>query len=382
MTEIARWKVKAPSREISNETSKMIWAVSAGRCEFSGCNRVLHKHNVTGERGNFSEKAHIYAFSRGGRRNNEELRKNGKINDIDNLMLICPICHTLIDGPEGEKTYTGEILIKMKKEHEERIERLTGIGPCKETRVVIFTAKIGDNNIEIDDSIANSAVTPEYYPDKDNPSRISANIELTDDKKRYWETLSDHLEVKFKNLEPDIQNKHISLFAIAPQPLLFKIGTLFNRNLQVDVRQTQESIKDWSWKSESDEVTICPIFPEKNFQGPTVVLFVNITCELSLEEINEIADNRPVYRITVDSPNPKCIKNKKTIENFIEVYRKMLNTIRENNSNCEIHLFPIAPASISVEMGRHWMEKGDPPITVYDRNPKCNGFHPTLRFGG
>ena len=61
-------KVKNVSREIKAETARMLWAVSAGICEFKGCSNKLFKHHVTGENVNLSERAHIYAFNRGGKR--------------------------------------------------------------------------------------------------------------------------------------------------------------------------------------------------------------------------------------------------------------------------------------------------------------------------
>lgn len=81
-------KVNNISREIKPATERMLWGVSAGICEFNGCTNKLYSHHVTKEKVNLSEKAHIYAFSAGGKRPSL-LRFTPKINDIDNLMLVC-----------------------------------------------------------------------------------------------------------------------------------------------------------------------------------------------------------------------------------------------------------------------------------------------------
>ena len=53
------------TRHILNSTQCMLWGKSAGRCEFSGCNKPLWKSSVTQESVNASQKAHIYSFTRG-----------------------------------------------------------------------------------------------------------------------------------------------------------------------------------------------------------------------------------------------------------------------------------------------------------------------------
>jgi len=61
-------EVENKSRHIKPEAERMLWAVSAGICEFKGCCNKLYTHHVTKENINQSEKAHIYAFSEGGKR--------------------------------------------------------------------------------------------------------------------------------------------------------------------------------------------------------------------------------------------------------------------------------------------------------------------------
>ena len=60
--------VKEINRAIPREIERELWARSAGRCEFNGCNRILYQSPVTAESVNISEKAHIYSFSKDGPR--------------------------------------------------------------------------------------------------------------------------------------------------------------------------------------------------------------------------------------------------------------------------------------------------------------------------
>jgi len=58
----------ASLRNIKAEVERLLWGIAEGRCEFDGCNKVLYRHEVTGDSENYAEKAHIYAVNPGGAR--------------------------------------------------------------------------------------------------------------------------------------------------------------------------------------------------------------------------------------------------------------------------------------------------------------------------
>src|ERR1700720_1769959 len=84
-----------PARNITPAVKMLLAARSGGRCEFAGCNKYLFEHSLTLRRGNFSEHAHIVAFSEGGPRGREG-RRPSNIHSPNNLMLLCAECHKLI----------------------------------------------------------------------------------------------------------------------------------------------------------------------------------------------------------------------------------------------------------------------------------------------
>src|SRR4051794_17105867 len=77
-----------PSRKIGTGIQIHLVATSAGRCEFRGCNKFLFVHPLTKAAGNFSQMAHIVAFSEAGPRGSG--KRPNEINAIENLMLLCP----------------------------------------------------------------------------------------------------------------------------------------------------------------------------------------------------------------------------------------------------------------------------------------------------
>lgn len=353
--------------------------MSAGICEFKGCTNKLYSHHITREKISFLEKAHIYAFSKGGKRYSL-LKARSKINDIDNLMLLCEKCHKLIDSEDTD--YSAEELLEKKKEHEDRIVRLVFIKPDLQSKIIIYNANIANSSIKISKYVTKSTIIPEYYPARDLSINFSPDLKLFDSDENYWQTMLQHLERKWSENESIVGDKHISLFSIAPQPLLFKLGTLLNRGYNVSVRQAQENIENWKWRS--NEKTISPrmeIVPNVREVNEVIITF-EITAKLSIEEIREEFGNGQIYRILVNEPNAKSIKSEYDLQAIIALYRDCLNKIREEFcKEVIVKLVPIAPASISIEAGRQTM-KGDPKIFIYDRHFKTKQWVKAIEVNG
>ena len=372
-------EVKRSSREIKPTTERMLWGVSAGICEFNGCINKLYSHHVTKEKVNLAEKAHIYAFSAGGKRPSL-LRFSPKINDIDNLMLVCERCHKLMDSEETG--YTAEQLLAMKKEHEQRIANVATIKPDLQSEIVIFNANIANRSIKISDYAAKSAIIPEYYPAREAPFNLSPDLSLYDNEDSYWSTMETHLERQWGQYEQTIRSKHISLFAIAPQPLLFKLGTLINRNYNVDVRQSQGSVDNWKWLCDKQTAKIeTQIVDAKDTAADPIITF-ELTANLSIDELREEFGEGIIYRITAETCSSEIIKSRRDLRAVINEYRNALGSIRETfGKNVKIKIVPIAPVSVLTEAGRQTM-KGDPQMTIYDRNYITKDWTAALTLNG
>lgn len=372
-------EVKSVSRKIKPATERMLWGISAGICEFDGCTNKLYSHHVTKEKVNLAEKAHIYAFSKGGKRPSL-LRSSAKINDIDNLMLVCERCHKLIDSEETD--YTAEQLLDMKKEHEKRIANVATIKPDLQSEIVIFNANIANRAIKISDFAAKSAIIPEHYPARENPFNLSPDLNLFDNDDNYWSTMETHLERQWVQYEKTIRDKHISLFAVAPQPLLFKLGTLINRNYNVDVRQSQDSIDNWKWFSDVETAKIETQIVDANDATAEPIITFELTAKLSIDELRKEFGEGTIYRITAETFGSGIIKSRSDLKAVINEYRRALDNIRRSyGKDIKVKIVPIAPVSVSVEAGRQTM-KGDPQITIYDRNYLTKDWAAALTLNG
>lgn len=150
---------------ISSKNKNLLWAVSAGRCEYIGCNKVLHTDILTNKKCNSAYIAHIVGDEPTGPRGDIK-RSKLLANDINNLMLLCDTHHRMVD--EDEITYTEPCLLEMKRQHEERIRRITDIAPNMSSEIILYGANIGINNSPLSYQSACEALLYDYYPASDN----------------------------------------------------------------------------------------------------------------------------------------------------------------------------------------------------------------------
>lgn len=98
-------------RAVNNRDKEKLYAKSGNMCAL--CRKQLFSENGT----KLGEICHIEAVGEDGLRYNPKLTEE-YINSYDNLILLCPTCHTLIDSKVNEATYTVATLQNIKKNHE------------------------------------------------------------------------------------------------------------------------------------------------------------------------------------------------------------------------------------------------------------------------
>lgn len=95
----------------SVRTIKRLFGLSSNRCAFPQCDKLMVDASGTV----LGEVCHIRGDNPGSKRYDQH-QSEAERQDFDNLILLCPYHHTLIDGDEQQ--FTPEALIRMKQEHE------------------------------------------------------------------------------------------------------------------------------------------------------------------------------------------------------------------------------------------------------------------------
>jgi hypothetical protein len=379
---------KVLSRHINPTAEKELWAKSAGRCQFNGCNRILYKSPVTQEPVNISEKAHIYSFSEDGPRGwNEELEADQtQINNIDNLMLLCHDCHKTIDKDINGDKYSADLLKKWKHEHEQRVFIASNIVIDKTSHVVLYSANIGDEKSPINKSQAFQAMFPDKYPVSDIPISLSTSLPFTDKHKIFWETEVQNLEVSFREiLLPKIKENNpsdFSIFAMAPIPLLIKLGSLFTDKISVDTYQPIREPKTWRWQEEPKDFEFIVTNDEEYEKEP--VLILSLSGKISKDRIYEVTgQDVNIWEITVPESflHNDFMRSKAQLSLFRKEIRKLMVQINEKHSKKPLKIFPAMPISCAIELGRVRMPKADMEWIIYDQNNKADKFIEAITIG-
>lgn len=369
-------------KKISEKVKTRLWMSSAGRCQFENCNKELWKHDVTFQELNTSYIAHIYAYSPGGPRYDQDFSPKLE-TDFDNLMLLCDSCHRLIDKKGNETEYSAPRLIQMKKEHEDRVRRVTGILPQNKFHVLMYGANIGNVKSPLMKSeVFETLLSDSKIPEVDEPIELSlSNSSFSDNEDLYWQLEGAHLEKIYKDLvlrRLDHSNvKKIAIFAIAPQPLLIKLGTLLTDISNTEVYQLHREPKTWSWQKDKKSLEFTFTKPKTNSEKPTVILKLEISAKIDNNRIETVFPNEQlsIYSIKVDNPSNDCVKTKEHLSSYRKIIREAFSEIKNiHGENALINIFPAMPISTAIELGRCWMPKADLPMMIYDQNKTHNKF--------
>lgn len=369
------------SRHIRDFTRLLLTVRAGGRCEFDDHNEYLLQHPFTLTAGNFAQIAHIVAFRPDGPRGSSVLRP-AYINDVSNLMLLCPQCHKLIDDHPDQ--YPVFVLQKYKEAHEDRILHVTSLGPDKKTTVVQLKARIAGQTIAIPVAQVTKAVAPRYPTDaKGHMIDLTA---INAEGKAFIEEAARCVKQKVERLyEPGMdvhETRHISLFALAPIPLLIYLGSQLSNKVPVDVYQRHRDTEDWVWK---DSGTPAEYRFEKIREGRgqgQIALILSLSGKIKPEALPSAIDATfTVYELTLANmePNPTYLRQRDDLTRFKDAYQAALRTIARECGQCDaIHLFPAVPAPVAVSCGREIFPKVDPKLVVYDYDKRQGGFTPII----
>lgn len=368
---------------ILEKTKKLLLIKSGGRCQYRGCNKSLYQDLITKRNFNSAYFAHIVADSPGGPRG-DKVRSPLLAQDLSNIMLLCDVHHRLIDKIEVQK-HSETLLLEMKKEHEERIERVTGINPNSQSHIVTYKANIGEHTPVFSYDTLVEHLLPENYPAQSNTIDLGlTDSPIRDKDSQFWVTevkvLEDNFNQRLKGAIRQQNIEHISLFAFAPMPLLIKLGTLINDIQNVEVHQPIRNPRTWKLSNE----TIKTSYKIKKPKAKKNIVSINISLSATINNeriISVLGDGCSIYTLTIDKPFNDFLQSKTQLQDFSIVVRQLFDEIKSNySSQTELHIFPAMPVATAIEFGRIWMPKADMQLIIYDENKTLDGFNKTIEI--
>lgn len=362
---------------VKEKTKLLLWGKAAGRCQYDGCNQPLYMDLHTKAEFNQAYIAHIIADKPAGPRGHPVLSERLK-SDLSNLMLLCDSHHRLIDK-EDIAGHPVERLRQMKQQHEDRMALLSSVSPNKKSHILLYGARIGEHHSHMSWQKAAQAMLPNYYPAERHAFELGlGNSSFKDNEKEYWEIERKHLRRQFEALvKPRLaQNaiEHLSIFALAPQPLLIELGRLLSDIPAAEVYQLHREPPDWVWQDKDTPEDYIIISPENNHK--VVALKIELSASIVDDRVLSVIEEPcSIWTLTIPEPNNDFLKSKEQLSLFRQHFRRLLDKIKGvHGEDTVIHLFPAMPVAVAVEIGRVWMPKADLPIQIYDQNRSVGGF--------
>ncbi|WP_040007245.1 SAVED domain-containing protein [Fibrisoma limi] len=374
--------MKAKNRkEIPNSVLTRLWARSAGRCAYTGCNEVLWEDILTRRNYNQAYIAHIIAAEPDGPRGDDILSPK-LCQDYENLMLLCDRHHRLIDRVDVAG-HPPNRLYEMKLAHEDRMDRLTGIQENKKSQIILYLANVGPQTPALSNDIACETITPAYYPASSRAIDLAyRNSVNRDHDPAYWQIEEHNLINQYKEkvapLCSDGSTAHFSIFAFAPQPLLIKLGALLGDAHAMDIYQRHRQPPSWKWQLPTETVIYRVIPPAEDL--PTVALNISLSARINNDRIYKtLGANCSIWTITIDSPNLHFVRSPTQLAAFRQIARSVYDEVNfKYGQPTPLHVFPAMPNSLAIEFGRSRLPKVDVPLVVYDNNKETDGFSKAL----
>ena len=346
-----------------------LWTVAGGRCEYDGCNVPLYRDNLTSSEMNNAYVAHIVAASPDGPRGDCD-RSQQLVDNLDNLMLMCPTHHKLIDH-DALEDHPEERLLAMKKKHENRIRMLTEIQESKVTLPIIYAANIGRQDCAISKNDVVKALVPNNYPLSDPIEITLTNSLAYDSEKLFWEIESNQIDraidKALRRLRETDQVESLSVFALAPQPLLVRLGARLGDLHNVKVYQKHREPDTWQWQEEEEENDFLVKEPEDKSKPPVLVFALSAKA-IESRVRSRYGDDASIWVITADNPHNDMLMSSNQLSRFRRLVRKVLDEINTSVLYEEIKVFMAMPVACAVELGRVWMPKADKRMVLYDKN--------------
>lgn len=359
-----------------------LWGKAAGRCEYRGCRTPLWLDSLTKAEFNTAYIAHIYGDSPGGPRY-EAGTSERLATDLSNLMLMCDEHHRLIDKG-AVAAHPVDRLMAMKKEHEERVELLGSLGPDLQSEVVLYGANVGEHGAAVTMVQAAEAMTPMRYPATQRGIHLGLKQSLVANRDPgFWTLESTHLTTAFNRfVRPVLAEKgqHLSVFGLAPQPLLVQLGSLLCDINNVDVYQLHREPKQtWRWDdspSAAFELLITP----PTVLGTRVAATFEISYHIDHQRIHAVLGNDvAIWSVKLANPGNDQLRTRDQLQKFRNVCRQLFAEINLKHPGLkQLEVFPVMPVAAAIELGRVHMPKADPPLFLWDEQRDTGGFTQTF----
>lgn len=377
-------QVATPSGRFSTDERVrfFVWVYAGGHCEMCGLDLTTDPRLRS--RRKWGEVAHVLPASPRGPRatsDHDEERAKELTNDPNNLMLLCPICHGLIDADEDG--YPATDLTCLHEAQTKRIA-LTASAPDAQRAVALtLLSQHFSSHTDIADRDLRMAMIAEgLVPVGQSERIVLPEPRSTGRDPHYWESVRDMISTKVSAALRRGASMHgdapiLALAGLADIPALMFFGlTVGDRTSRRLFSPNRDHGLRWP-----DADAHPPAFKySPPCEGPgDIALVLSLSATVPSRDVEVALPNARIATFTVDQPSVAIVKNRACIGAFRDALQVRLSEL-EASTPQPIHLFPAIPAAFAIELGALLSMNHRHKYVVYDRQ-KGNAFEPALYFG-
>ena len=189
------------------------------------------------------------------------------------------------------------------------------------------------------------------------------------DGKLYWDSSQKSITAAFnKKVLPLIEEgKSISVFALAPIPLLVLLGNLLANRPNIQIYQQKKNPSSWSWEEPKSLLDVKTKWIQDNKESSDAILLISLSGKIKIDNINKVIDvcDKNIVEIYIDIPYDDCLRSKEQLDEFMTEFRKIKSMLNIKGVE-HIHLFAAIPVAVAISIGQAYNPNYDADIITYD----------------
>lgn len=380
---------KKPARPAIPERQKLlVWAAAAGRCTF--CNRLVTENEDLGEAVPIGELAHNVGWGGDSPRGDSDLTPTER-SGSDNLLLLCRNCHKPADDSGVVGRYGVEELRRLKREHEERIRLVTGVGGDRTAVVIRVVGSIRQASPELTFDTVLAATTQAGLFPVLIPGAYRHEIEVdlrglpNEGSLDYFKACAAQVDDLASRINDGIRRDEIqrlAVFGFARIPVLAHLGSRLDDKVLTVIfqRQRVDDANAWKWPSPAPSTpsfVFETVHAEEGSSSAAVIL--NLSGVIHLDDLPaEVVGRATVYVLRPDDESyigPNLISSAEALKAFEQSARQLLAHLEGQHGRLErLPIFMAVPLSAAIVVGRVLMPNVSPILEVHDRDAEGRFF--------